>query len=299
MKDFFRTIFLQADKNRLRSGWRLLVFLLMLSLATSGTTLALLSRGLNPEQIASRLPTFTLVEGLLALEITLIIYLLVRWLDRQPFVSLGLRWDRQARHDVAIGFGLSALLMGFIFLAEAALGWLRVEGFLWQELRWEQGLGQVGLAFFLFLLVGWLEELVARGYLLQTLADGLGMTWAIWLSSLFFSAGHLGNPNVTWASVLGILAAGLFLAYAYLKTGQLWLSIGLHWGWNFFEGVVFGFPVSGMAHFPRLIQPQVDGPVLWTGGAFGPEAGLIVLPALALGAWLIARYARGREEAAA
>ncbi len=299
MKDFFRTIFLQDDKNRLRSGWRLLIFLLMMDLATSGIYLALFLRGLKPEQLTTQLPAFTLLEGLLALAATLVIYLLVRWLDRQPFVSLGLRWDRQAIRDVAAGIGITFVMTGGIFLAEWAFGWLRVEGFLWQEMRWAQGLGQVGLAFFLFLLVSWLEELVTRGYLLQTLADGLGLRWAVFLSSAFFGLAHLGNPNATWVSAAGIFFAGLFLAYGYTSTRQLWLPIGLHWGWNFFEGVVFGFPVSGMAHFPRLIQPQVDGPVLWTGGAFGPEAGLIVLPALALGAWLIARYARGREEAAA
>ena len=96
------------------------------------------------------------------------------------------------------------------------------------------------------------------------------------------------------AGAAGIFFAGLFLAYGYLRTGQLWLSIGLHIGWNFFEGVIFGFPVSGLDIY-RLIRHQIQGPEIWTGGAFGPEAGLIVLPALAVGSVLIYFYTRDRR----
>jgi hypothetical protein len=106
---------------------------------------------------------------------------------------------------------------------------------------------------------------------------------------------HLFNPNATWISAAGIFFAGLYLAYGYVRTRQLWLSIGLHIGWNFFEGVVFGFPVSGLAIYP-LIRIEVHGPEIWTGGAFGPEAGLIVLPSLILGALLIYLYTIKRAE---
>ena len=83
----------------------------------------------------------------------------------------------------------------------------------------------------------------------------------------------------------------VFLAYGYLSTKQLWLPIGLHIGWNFFEGVGFGFPVSGLDIY-HLTRITVSGPELWTGGAFGPEAGLILLPGLLLGTALIFAYAR-------
>ena len=76
------------------------------------------------------------------------------------------------------------------------------------------------------------------------------------------------------------------MAYGYLRTRQLWLPIGIHIGWNFFEGVVFGFPVSGMGNY-RLLRITVTGPELWTGGAFGPEAGLVLIPALLLGTLMI------------
>ena len=149
------------------------------------------------------------------------------------------------------------------------------------------------LFFIIFILVGFNEEFLFRGYHLQTITSGLNLFWGLIISSIIFGGLHLGNPNATWVSAAGIFFAGLFLAYGYIRTQQLWLSIGLHLGWNFFEGVVFGFPVSGLSIYP-LMNIKVSGPVAWTGGAFGPEAGLIILPALALGAILINLYTRRR-----
>jgi hypothetical protein len=142
--------------------------------------------------------------------------------------------------------------------------------------------------------VGFYEELLFRGYYLQNLADGTNLPVAVLLSSAVFGLAHLGNPSSSWIAALGILAAGLFLSFAWLRTRSLWLPIGLHIGWNFLEGPIFGFEVSGTPT-TSLIQQSVDGPLLFTGGAFGPEAGLVVLPALALGAGLIWWYTRRRR----
>ena len=91
-----------------------------------------------------------------------------------------------------------------------------------------------------------------------------------------------------------VTTAAIYLAFGYIRTKQLWLSIGLHIGWNFFEGVGFGFPVSGLDIYP-LLRINVTGPELWTGGAFGPEAGLIVLPSLLVGGLLIYLYTQKRD----
>jgi membrane protease YdiL (CAAX protease family) len=166
------------------------------------------------------------------------------------------------------------------------LGWLTFEGFAWEVDPINVVVSNVLLFFLIFIFVGWNEELLSRGYHLQTLASGLNMFWAVIISSAVFGLLHLANPNATWVSAAGIFFAGVFLAYGYLRTKQLWLPIGLHIGWNFFEGVGFGFPVSGL--------DDIHGPEIWTGGAFGPEAGLIVLPALLLGALLIYLYTMRR-----
>ena len=189
---------------------------------------------------------------------------------------------------------MTCLMMGSIFALEWGFGWLRVESFAWQT----ESVGAVARGVLLFaaicVLVGWKEELMSRGYHLQTVASGTSLAWGWVLSSAVFGLLHLANPHANLLSVAGIILAGLFLGYAYIRTGSLWLSIGLHTGWNFFEGVVFGFPVSGLS-FYTLPRIAVSGPVLWTGGEFGPEAGMVLIPALVIGFVLIFLYAKDRS----
>jgi membrane protease YdiL (CAAX protease family) len=105
----------------------------------------------------------------------------------------------------------------------------------------------------------------------------------------------MSNPNFSFNALLGLFISGLFLAYGYLATRQLWLSIGLHIGWNFFEGTVLGFEVSGVTGWPRLIYQTVIGNPFITGGKFGPEAGLILLPGIILGFLLVYLYTKTRN----
>ena len=184
-------------------------------------------------------------------------------------------------------------MMGMIYLIEWSLGWLSFDGFAWQTEAISSVILNTLLYLGIFILVGWNEELLFRGYRLQNLSDGLKPVRGVLLSSLWFGIAHLGNPNTDAKLFVagGIFLAGLFLAYGYLSTKQLWLPIGLHIGWNFFEGVGFGFPVSGLDIY-RLMHITVNGPELWTGGAFGPEAGLVLLPGLLLGTILVFVYSR-------
>ena len=200
-----------------------------------------------------------------------------RWLDKRSFESLGLKLDQRTLLDILAGIGITFVQMGFIYIVMLGLGWLTFEGFAWQFDPISVVLTSVLTFFVVFIFVGWNEELLSRGYHLQTIASGINLFWGVVISSAVFGLLHLGNPNATWVSAAGIFFAGVYLAYGYIRTRQLWLSIGLHIGWNFFEGVVFGFPVSGLGHL-RVDRINVHGPELWTGGAFGPEAGLIVLP---------------------
>ncbi|MDI6769966.1 MAG: type II CAAX endopeptidase family protein [Anaerolineales bacterium] len=291
-----RPLFLSPSEPRLRAGWRLLIqSLIMLLLALCiGIPVILVPMMfetpahalLPPEMAIPELLTSLAVEFL---AITVSIFLARRFLDRRSFTSLGFKLTWRALVDILAGIAITFVMMGLIYILMRSSGWIEFEGFAWQT----QPVGAVVvntlLIFLGFVLVGWNEELLSRGYHLQNLADGINLTWGVILSSVVFGVLHLANPNATWLSAVGIFLAGLFLAFAYLRTKQLWLSIGLHIGWNFFEGTVFGFPVSGM-EFYRLIRHTVSGPELWTGGAFGPEAGLVVLPALALGVALVYGY---------
>jgi membrane protease YdiL (CAAX protease family) len=223
------------------------------------------------------------------------VYIARRWLDKRSFESLGLKIDKLALRDVLAGIGITFVQMGFIYILMFVLEWVSFEGLAWKFDSGGTVLFKALLFLLVFIFVGWNEELLSRGYHLQTLASGINMTWAVIISSAVFGIAHLGNPNATWVSAAGIFFAGVYLAYGYIRTNRLWLPIGLHIGWNFFEGVVFGFPVSGLNIY-ALTRIKVHGPEMWTGGAFGPEAGLVLLPSLIVGAGLMYWYTNDHKQ---
>jgi membrane protease YdiL (CAAX protease family) len=113
---------------------------------------------------------------------------------------------------------------------------------------------------------------------------------------LLFGLLHVFNPNATWLSTLYLMLTGAFFGLGYVLTGRLGLPIGLHFAWNFVQGNIYGFPVSGnIFGGATVIEIEQGGPALWTGGAFGPEAGLLGVAAIMLGClltllWVDARY---------
>ena len=286
-RSFIGRIFLSPDEPRLRAGWRLLIqtallFVLGIVVSLIASVLGSFAGG---GQFIGQILNFVIITGS--------VYIARRWLDKRSFESLGLKLSPQTLIDIFAGVGITFVQMGFIYVLMLALGWLTFKGFAWEFDPISVIIKNVLIFFVVFIFVAWNEELLSRGYHLQTIASGLNLFWGVVISSAVFGLLHLGNPNATWVSAAGIFFAGIYLAYGYIRTKQLWLSMGLHLGWNFFEGVIFGFPVSGLDIYP-LTRIQVQGPELWTGGAFGPEAGLIVLPSLILGAALIYFFTRKR-----
>ncbi|MGZ9223741.1 MAG: CPBP family intramembrane glutamic endopeptidase [Anaerolineales bacterium] len=282
-------IFLSPEEPRLRAGWRLLIHTLLIFVFGAIITIVggFFGRFFDGSiaSIWNQLINF--------LVITLSVYVARTWLDKRSFESLGLKLDHQTLPDIFAGIGITFVQMGFIFVVMLTLGWLTFEGFAWEFDPVNIVITNTLTFFIVFIFVGWNEELLSRGYHLQTIASGMNLFWGVIISSAVFGLLHLGNPNATWVSAAGIFFAGVYLAYGYIRTKQLWLPIGLHIGWNFFEGVGFGFPVSGLDTY-ALTRITVHGPEIWTGGAFGPEAGLIVLPSLVLGAFLIYLYTMRR-----
>ena len=291
-RTFFSRVFISPNGPRLRAGWRLILQTLMMAVIFIGIAIL-------PYRLVSP-PTGSNIETLIgrATELmvtTLTVFIARRFLDKRSFKSLGLTINRRALMDVFTGVCITFLIMGMIYLTETVLGWLTFETIAWQVEPISTVIGGILITLAIYIFVGWNEELLSRGYQLQTLASGLNLFWAVLISSAVFGILHLFTPNATWVSAAMIFLAGLFLAYGYVRTEQLWLPIGLHIGWNFFEGVVFGFRVSGLDVY-HVIHHQVTGPELWTGGIYGPEAGLIILPALVIGMALIYVYTRSTRQ---
>jgi uncharacterized protein len=298
-RSLLQQIFISPDEPRLRAGWRLLLqTILMLFI---GGCLSIFLGGilllLNPSllTITRNVSPLEMLLSLIAeaVAITVSIFLARRFLDKRSIESLGLKLNTWTLLDILAGIGITLVQMGLIYLLMSGLGWITFQGFAWQFDPPGLVLTNILLFFVIFILVGWSEELLCRGYQLQTIASGTNLLWGVILSSAIFGVLHIFNPGANWVSTLGIFLAGLFFAYAYVRTRQLWLPIGMHLGWNFFEGVVFGFPVSGLDIYP-LTRIKVQGPEIWTGSVFGPEAGLIVIPALLVGTGLVYLYTRKR-----
>lgn len=192
--------------------------------------------------------------------------LLVRWLEGRSAdeiaigPSIGL-----APLGVVAGFGLFCIVFVLLWATGHASWprWAGASGMLTAAAA--AGLSAVG------------EELVFRGVLYRTLEDSLGSLAAVILSAALFGLLHAINPGATAISTAAIaLEAGVLLAAAYAASRSLWFPIGLHFGWNFTEGGVFGAAVSGgQSH--GLLDTRFTGPELWSGGAFGPEASIIAV----------------------
>jgi uncharacterized protein len=136
-----------------------------------------------------------------------------------------------------------------------------------------------------------LEEIAFRGYLFRLLSTAAGTWAAVLITSVLFGAAHAANPGATlFSSVAIAVEAGVILAGAYAVTTRLWMPIGLHFGWNFAEGTIWGMSVSGGATAPNLTRGSLAGAPILTGGAFGPEASLVaMLLSLGVGAFLLWR----------
>lgn len=289
-RPLLKTIFLSPVEPRLRAGWRLLLQMLLTAVLILIPTIPLALLTLTGASI----PLLAISQVSSVLAITLSVYLARRFLDRRSFASLGLRLDRRALWDVLAGIAFTGVMFAVLYAAMILFNWTHFTGFAWQRQSPQSLLAPMLLFGAIFILVGWQEELFSRGYQLQNLAEGFGsLPWGVATSSLIFALLHYNNPSFSWVALLGLILAGLALAYPYLRTRQLWLSIGIHIGWNYFEGPIFGFPVSGLGT-PKLILQQVTGPDLFTGGGFGPEAGLILIPGILLLILLIHIYTRSR-----
>lgn len=281
-------IFWNTVQNRLRAGWRVLIQFILFIVVLLGENIFVDSFGTGWLSII--LANLIYLAGGLGLS-----WLMARFTDRRAYADFGFHLDRKWWLDLGFGLTLGAFMITGVFLSMRAVGWLTITKTATTNLELP-----FSLAFLLrvvtYTIVAINEELTFRGYQLKNLAEGftsksINSQSAIMLAFLFSSAvfglAHVASPNSTIVSTLNIILAGLVIGLPYLLTGELGLSIGLHLSWNFFQGTVYGFTISGNSPTTHLFSVQQNGPNLWTGGAFGPEGGLMVLGWTIVGCLLI------------
>ena len=213
-------------------------------------------------------------------------------LAQVAFVAVGAIFEGEME-GLAGGLGVAVLLYVVGFGLSLLTGTVEVAGV---QLVPSALLGTL----LLFLLVAVTEEVMLRGFVLgRMLVGGMNRFVALFLSSALFSAMHLFNPNFALLPFVNILLAGCLLGASFLYTRNLCFPIALHWFWNWMQGPVLGYEVSGMNSGESLLTLRLTGSDLLTGGSFGFEGSLLCTVLLVVGTLAIIGYyeRRGRKEA--
>lgn len=134
---------------------------------------------------------------------------------------------------------------------------------------------QLFLGLILMLLVAFTEELVFRGYILNNLMLSMNKWTALIFSAVLFALFHGSNPGLNFLALINIFLSGLLLGINYIFTKNLWYAIFLHFTWNFYQGSILGYKVSGL-EIQSLLQQELTGNAFITGGDFGLEGSVIV-----------------------
>jgi membrane protease YdiL (CAAX protease family) len=285
MPQWLSTCFIRPQGS-VRSGWKVLGFMaLFMSL---GILISSVARAVHVPRL-----DMTALVWMNAAIMALASLICVR-LERRSFQDLGFRLGRRW-----LGECLAGTLGGILLILLTALLVKGLGGFHWERAG-EVGARQLLLAAWTFLGVAFNEEIMSRGFPFQRLVEGAGP----WVGQLVFAALfallHWGNPGMSgatkvWAT-LNIGLAAILLGFCYLRTRSLALPIGVHLGWNWAQGSLLGFGVSGTSEAKGLWTPVFHGKPEWlTGGAFGLEASLMCT--LVCGAAILALW-RWRGSAA-
>jgi len=245
---------LLGSGNALRPGWRALLFY---AAAALGYRLLL-----------EAVPGVPRAAGLCA--VLLLASTLFLAMEGRPLATLGLRPGTAWARDFALG---AALGVGIILLS--ALLACGAGGF---HLAKGAGASALASGAAFYLLPAFSEELAFRGYIFQRVEWSLGSWGGLFLMSVLFAAAHVSNPGMTGSTRIlasvNIFLAGAALGLAYLGTRSLALPLGLHFGWNWCQGALLGFGVSGTQALGCFIPVSHARPLWLTGGAFGLEGSL-------------------------
>lgn len=221
------------------------------------------------------------VDKVVSVLILFLLYrLYTRYVEKREAFELG---TRRCLLELGIGFLISLSLVGSMVLLMAALGYYRVDQTSSGRIIWD------GL--FFFGIGAFVQVLAFRVVLFRLLEELLGSWSALALVAVIFGLAHLSNQNATAWSTVALIISDILLIAAFMFTRRIWLTWGVHWGWNFFQDGIFGMPNSGITELPSWIQPVIHGPEWVTGGSFGIEASVIAVAMSVVIGYVILRKA--------
>lgn len=203
--------------------------------------------------------------------------LCLRIYERRSLAEVGFGWNSASARHLLTGAGASAAVAALIVVLPVLLGlatWTR-------SAEQPSGWGTVAYTFVLLLFGVVAEELMFRGYGFQIMVRRFGAFATLLPMGVLFAAAHSSNMNVSWIALVNTFLWGVALGWSVLRSGDLWLAIGIHAGWNMALPLL-GANLSGFAMRVTGIELQWKLSPLWSGGSYGPEGGLLSLAALLL-----------------
>ena len=303
-----KNLFWNEAENRMRNGYRIIITVVLYLLFYRIYLFLINSLGIKLIYSSkSSLWIFLLGGSVRILPTIFALWVSGRIIDKRRMSNFGFHLNKNWWTDFGFGFGLGAVLMSIIFLIELIFGWITIAATFYSVKSHLNIIVPLLVFLFLFICAGMAEEIFARGYLIKNLAEGFktnstgsnkAILFALSLTTILFGLVHLGNPSSTLLSIFNLMIIGILFGIGYIYTGELAIPIGLHISWNFFQANIFGFPVSGQTYpagIVSIFKIEQGGPEILTGGAFGPEAGLLGLMVILLGIFLIYKWIRFRK----
>ncbi|MDR0847445.1 MAG: CPBP family intramembrane metalloprotease [Propionibacteriaceae bacterium] len=249
--------------GEIRSGWSIAaVIIIMVFGQVAGGALA---SGIDESNLVAK-TAITLLYGVITIGGSLVLF---KWIYKRTPVQMGLipkGWFT----GLLYGLGIGAVSIAVVFLTLLLTGQATVVSVDASRLL---SIAVVAELFSVGIFMS-SEEIAFRGYVMTALKTTRNKWVVVLLSSLIFASLHLTTPGIDALTFANVFLVGVLLAYMFVKSGKLWLSIGFHIAWNFLEGDIFGMNVSGNEQ-AAMFTTKMGTNELLTGGVAGPEGGII------------------------
>lgn len=296
-------IFINSS-GQLRSGWKIAaVVLLFLILSNISSIICVavpsifflvtkyrgfnyydVQNSINKELAASGMFNFVYMAAF-NLSMILAVLIALKFIDRERPARIGLNSLKANFKDFCFGLFLGAVSIALIFFVLLFTGNISLKN----DLLHPEFSSSLIIGLISYVFVGLSEEMFSRGYCMTVLKQTQVKWVPLVISSLIFSLAHGLNPNVSAAGLLNIFLAGMLFGVMFIETDSLWMPIGYHITWNFFQGKFFSFPVSGNAS-EGVYKINVLNNNLLTGGDFGPEGGILTTLVILIGFFAVLKF---------
>lgn len=279
--------------GRVRSGWKvalmMIAFYVSLAMAVVGSSIVIyiiassrygIENTQKYEAEVARIADSPLFNNLLMvlMELFIIFVPIIAWrfFIKRPLSNMGLTPFKKNYKDLIVGllFGIASITIVFLALivSDSADVISLKPHFSYNQLIY---LG-------IYILVGFGEEIFGRGYIMSALRQSKNIPLVVIISAIIFALMHSGNSGIGILPYINLALVGILFAYMYLRSGNIWMPIGYHITWNYFQGYVYGFKVSG-TDVEGIISTEITKGNILNGGDFGPEGGLFVTGVILVG----------------